>query len=114
MPSVSFASSQPTPRFPPGMTVFRPSRPIASSAPNAPPLLERVGAFHDELLNMTYLALRFSRFVNGVAMQHGIVSREMFPEYSIEAITNGVHAVTWTVAVLPGYLRSSSSPLAAG
>ncbi|HZD50379.1 MAG TPA: alpha-glucan family phosphorylase [Silvibacterium sp.] len=58
--------------------------------------LERVGAFHDKLLNMTYLALRFSRFVNGVAMQHGIVSREMFPEYSIEAITNGVHAATWT------------------
>jgi glycogen phosphorylase len=58
--------------------------------------LERVGAFHDKLLNMTYLALRFSRYVNGVAMQHGIVSREMFPEYSIEAITNGVHAATWT------------------
>ncbi len=58
--------------------------------------LERVGAFHDRLLNMTYLALRFSRFVNGVAMQHGIVSREMFPEYDIEAITNGVHAATWT------------------
>jgi len=59
-------------------------------------LIERVGAFHDKLLNMTYLALRFSRYVNGVAMQHGIVSREMFPEYSIEAITNGVHATTWT------------------
>jgi glycogen phosphorylase len=59
-------------------------------------LLKRVGAFHDNLLNMTYLALRFSRFVNGVAMQHGKVSREMFPEYSIEAITNGVHAATWT------------------
>jgi len=59
-------------------------------------LIERVGAFHDKLLNMTYLALRFSRYVNGVAMQHGIVSREMFPEYSIEAITNGVHAATWT------------------
>ncbi|MBV8630630.1 MAG: alpha-glucan family phosphorylase [Silvibacterium sp.] len=58
--------------------------------------IERVGAFHDKLLNMTYLALRFSRFVNGVAMQHGIVSREMFPEYDIEAITNGVHAATWT------------------
>ena len=55
-----------------------------------------MGAFHDKLLNMTYLALRFSRYVNGVAMQHGIVSREMFPEYSIEAITNGVHAATWT------------------
>jgi glycogen phosphorylase len=59
-------------------------------------LLERVGAFHDGLLNMTYIALRFSRFVNGVAMQHGKVSREMFPEYSISAITNGVHAGTWT------------------
>jgi len=59
-------------------------------------LLERVGAFHDGLLNMTYIALRFSRFVNGVAMQHGKVSREMFPDYSISAITNGVHARTWT------------------
>jgi glycogen phosphorylase len=61
-------------------------------------LLERVGAFHDGLLNMTYVALRFSRFVNGVAMQHGKVSREMFPRYSINAITNGVHAGTWTAA----------------
>ncbi|HTW46181.1 MAG TPA: alpha-glucan family phosphorylase [Acidobacteriaceae bacterium] len=59
-------------------------------------LLERVGAYHDGLLNMTYVALRFSRFVNGVAMQHGKVSREMFPDYSISAITNGVHAGTWT------------------
>jgi starch phosphorylase len=61
-------------------------------------LLERVGAFHDGLLNMTYVALRFSRFVNGVAMQHGKVSREMFPDYKIAAITNGVHAGTWTSA----------------
>lgn len=61
-------------------------------------LLERVGAFHDGLLNMTYVALRFSRFVNGVAMQHGKVSREMFPDYKITAITNGVHAGTWTSA----------------
>jgi glycogen phosphorylase len=59
-------------------------------------LLERAGACHDGLLNMTYIALRFSRFVNGVAMQHGKVSREMFPEYKISAITNGVHAATWT------------------
>jgi len=42
------------------------------------------------------VALRFSRFVNGVAMQHGKVSRQMFPEYRIDAITNGVHAGTWT------------------
>jgi starch phosphorylase len=58
--------------------------------------LERLGCCHENLLNMTYIALRFSRFVNGVAMQHGIVSRLMFPEYTIDAITNGVHAVTWT------------------
>jgi glycogen phosphorylase len=63
-------------------------------------LIERVGAFHDKLLNMTYLALRFSRFVNGVAMQHGKVSRDMFPDYSIEAITNGVHAATWTAPAI--------------
>ena len=59
-------------------------------------LLERVGGCHDGLLNMTYVALSFSRFVNGVAMQHGKVSRAMFPNYTIDAITNGVHAATWT------------------
>ncbi|HEX4007771.1 MAG TPA: alpha-glucan family phosphorylase [Acidobacteriaceae bacterium] len=59
-------------------------------------MLERFGCFHDGLLNLTYVALRFSRYVNGVAMQHGKVSREMFPEYRIDAITNGVHAGTWT------------------
>lgn len=58
--------------------------------------LERAGGCHEGLLNMTYIALRFSRFVNGVAMQHGKVSRDMFPEYTITAITNGVHAATWT------------------
>jgi starch phosphorylase len=45
---------------------------------------------------MTYLALRFSGYVNGVAMRHGEVSRGMFPNYAINAITNGVHALTWT------------------
>ncbi len=44
---------------------------------------------------MTLLALRFSRYANGVAMQHGKVSREMFPEFAIDSITNGVHAPTW-------------------
>jgi starch phosphorylase len=57
--------------------------------------LERLGCFRDGLLNMTLLALRFSRYANGVAMQHGKVSREMFPEFSIDSITNGVHAPTW-------------------
>jgi starch phosphorylase len=46
-------------------------------------------------LNMTDLALRCSRFVNGVAMKHGEVSRALFPGYPIRSITNGVHAPTW-------------------
>jgi starch phosphorylase len=50
---------------------------------------------HNNLLNMTYVALRFSRWVNGVAMQHGKVSQEMFPDYHVESVTNGVHAATW-------------------
>jgi len=46
-------------------------------------------------LNMTYLALGLSNYVNGVAKLHGVVSRKMFPNVPIEAITNGVHAATW-------------------
>jgi glycogen phosphorylase len=46
-------------------------------------------------VNMTHLALGLSNFVNGVAKKHGEVSRRMFPEFLIEAITNGVHAATW-------------------
>ncbi len=46
-------------------------------------------------VNMTYLALSLSNFVNGVAKLHGEVSRKMFPNVPIEAITNGVHAATW-------------------
>jgi starch phosphorylase len=57
--------------------------------------LEKLGIFKDGLLNMTLLALNFSRYANGVAMQHGKVSRAMFPEYAIDSITNGVHAPTW-------------------
>jgi starch phosphorylase len=46
-------------------------------------------------LNMTYLALNLSNYVNGVAKKHGEVSRLMFGDYPIDAITNGVHAATW-------------------
>ena len=49
-------------------------------------------------LNMTELALRFSGYVNAVSMRHAEVSRAMFPDHSICAITNGVHATTWTSA----------------
>jgi glycogen phosphorylase len=58
--------------------------------------LEKANCCPTGVLDMTYLALYFSRYVNGVAMRHRDVSRGMFPDYSIAAITNGVHAVTWT------------------
>ncbi len=57
--------------------------------------LEKLGCFREGMLNMTLLALRFSRFANAVAMKHAKVSREMFPQYPIDSITNGVHAPTW-------------------
>ena len=62
--------------------------------------LERLGACPSGALNMTEVALHGSRYINGVAMHHGEVSRSMFPQYPIRAITNGVHAVTWTA---PGF-----------
>lgn len=58
--------------------------------------LEAHGCFPQGVLNMTYLALYFSRYINGVAMRHGEISRTMFPGYPISSITNGVHAATWT------------------
>ncbi len=59
-------------------------------------LLEQAGCFRDGILNMTSVALQFSHYINGVAMRHGEVSHGMFPGFPIHAITNGVHAVTWT------------------
>jgi starch phosphorylase len=50
----------------------------------------------DGLLNMTYLALNLSHYVNGVTKKHGEVSQLAFAGYTIDSITNGVHAATWT------------------
>ncbi len=46
-------------------------------------------------LNMTYLAMNLSHYINGVAKKHGEVSRLMYADYKIDSITNGVHAATW-------------------
>jgi starch phosphorylase len=72
---------------------------------------------HEGMLNLTYLALNFSRYVNGVAMKHGEVSRKLFGGYTIDAITNGVHAATWTAGEfhqlfdlhIPGWQRDNFS-----
>lgn len=47
-------------------------------------------------LNMTRLALNLSEFVNGVAERHAQVAGQMYPGYTVHAITNGVHPFTWT------------------
>lgn len=47
------------------------------------------------VLNMTFLAMNLSHYINGVAKRHGEVSRHMFAHYQIDSITNGVHAATW-------------------
>jgi starch phosphorylase len=52
----------------------------------------------DRVLNMTYLALDNSHYVNGVAKRHGEISRHMFAQYKIDSITNGVHAGFWVSA----------------
>ncbi len=51
----------------------------------------------DDRLNMTYLALENSHYVNGVARRHGEITRHMFAHHQIDAISNGVHAAFWTV-----------------
>jgi glycogen phosphorylase len=69
----------------------------------------------DGFLNMTELALRLSGFVNAVSMRHRDISRAMFPNHNIQAITNGVHATTWTSApfaslydrFVPGWRRDN-------
>jgi starch phosphorylase len=48
------------------------------------------------ILSMTNLALSFSRYVNGVSMRHEEVARNTFSNHHVDAITNGVHALTWT------------------
>ncbi len=58
-------------------------------------VLERMQLLNGSL-NMTELAFHFSRFANGVSMRHREVSRDMFPTYRVNGITNGVHTVSWT------------------
>jgi starch phosphorylase len=62
-----------------------------------------------EPFGMTVLALRLCRTANGVSELHGQVSRQMwhvlYPEKSedmvpIGYVTNGVHASTWTAALM--------------
>ncbi len=68
-------------------------------------------------LNMTYLALGNSYYINGVAKSHGHTAQQMFAKYDIRSITNGVHAATWAAPAfatlfdkhMPGWRADSAS-----
>ncbi|MBI4267399.1 MAG: alpha-glucan family phosphorylase [Chloroflexi bacterium] len=59
-------------------------------------ILSQLACILGDSLNMIYLGLYFSRYINGVSMRHEEISHDMFPTYAINSITNGVHAATWT------------------
>ncbi len=46
-------------------------------------------------LHMTILGMSESKYIFGVSQKHGEVSQAMFPQFKINAITNGVHHRTW-------------------
>lgn len=56
--------------------------------------LKRFGGY--EALNLTLLALNVSGYVNGVARKHKETTELLFPGHTVRAITNGIHAYTWT------------------
>ena len=64
--------------------------------PDIAAALEVLPSRVDGRFDMTLLALHLSRSVNAVSLRHGQVSKEMYPDYTVGSVTNGVHATTWT------------------
>jgi phosphorylase/glycogen(starch) synthase len=70
--------------------------------------------------NMTYLAMNFAGFVNGVSKLHGLASQKLLhafwpgllePEVPIATITNGVHLASWTQPGIGRLLRGDDEPV---
>jgi len=90
--------------------IFTTHTPVDAAFDNFPyPLVQRLLDDYIELdeikrfagedsLNMTRLALRLSGRINGVSERHAETTSRIFPGYRVRAITNGVHAQTWTHA----------------
>ncbi len=64
--------------------------------------------------NMTYLAMNFAGYVNGVSKLHGLASQQLLhgfwpglleSEVPVATITNGVHLATWTQPGVAKLLR---------
>ena len=49
----------------------------------------------EEKLNTTLLALSFSGYNNAVSRKHCEITKEMFPNFTIDYVTNGIHCATW-------------------
>lgn len=49
-------------------------------------------------LHMTRLGMSLSKYSFGVSKKHGEVSQNLFPEYKIGSITNGVHHSSWVTS----------------
>ncbi len=70
--------------------------------------LGKAGDNHEDF-NLTALALRLSRAANGVSKLHASVSREMWPDFQISAITNGIHVPTWLGREMSKVLRADET-----
>ncbi len=81
---------------PAGHDQFPPELVSSVLGPEAFARLTEHGCLVDGHLNMTYLGLHCSRYINGVSMRHEQVTESMYPDYAVNSVTNGVHAVTWT------------------
>ena len=72
--------------------------------------------------NMTYLAMNFAGWVNGVSKLHGEVSRKLLHpfwprhlenEVPVHSVTNGVHLSTWVDPALRKLLGAAERPVVA-
>lgn len=66
---------------------------LGEHSPLIPWQIEKLAGF--DMLNTTKLAMSFSEYINAVSKRHEKVSQEMFPNFHIDSITNGVHCATW-------------------
>jgi len=60
----------------------------------------------DKTINLTRLALTLADYSNAVSAKHQEVSQEMFPEHSIDYVTNGIHSPTWVSSSIDKVLKS--------
>lgn len=70
--------------------------------------------------NMTYLAMNFASYVNGVSKMHGTASQKLLHafwpgllqnEVPVTSVTNGVHLATWTHQNIAALLRGDDGAL---